>query len=119
MRFAALIIVLALIGGGVYLYEHGTQSTVTFTVKQLEDQPTKNGHQYMVFTTDGQAFENVDAKLHGKNDSSNLQAWLTVGHTYTCPVYGVRNFVVSSYKNLLDGCTDITKGVPPSAQHMP
>jgi hypothetical protein len=118
MKAIALIVVLFLIGGGVYLYEHGTQHTVTFTVKSLEDQPTRNGHQYMVFTTGGQAYENVDARLHGKNDSSNIQAWLTPGHTYACPVYGVRNFLASSYPNILDGCTDTTRGVPDSQRHL-
>lgn len=109
MKAAAVIVLALIIGGIYYVYEHATQHTVTFTVKTLEDQPTRNGHQYLVFTTDGSVYENVDARLHGKTDSSDLQAWLTVGHTYTCPVYGVRNTLASSYPNLLDGCTDVTK----------
>lgn len=118
MKAIAALIVLILIGGGYYFFEHSTRHDVTFTVKSLDDQATRNGHKYMVFTTDGTAYENVDAAMSGKHDSSNIQAWLTPGHTYTCPVYGVRNELASSYPNILDGCTDVTAGVP-AAQRTP
>lgn len=105
------VVVMALLAIPFWHFEYGTQHNVTFTVKSLDDQSTgKSGHQYLVFTTDGRVYKDTDAWLHGKTDSSNIYAWLTPGHTYTCPVYGYRVFWMSSYPDILDGCHDITPG---------
>lgn len=91
-------------------YEYGTERTVTFTVKSLDDQATsKGGHQYLVFTTDGHVYKNTDSWLHGKTDSSDVQGMFTVGGTYTCPVFGFRVFVFSSYPDILDGCKQVNQ----------
>jgi hypothetical protein len=86
--------------------EFGTQHHVTFTVQSLDDQATSKGHKYLIFTTDGRVFENSDAWLHGKTDSSNVWGmFLAHPHgTYDCPVYGYRNTLFSSYQDVLDGC---------------
>jgi hypothetical protein len=106
-------IILAVVAGAVALFwqmEYGSQTNVTFTVKTLDDQSTgSSGHKYLVFTTDGRVFENSDAWLHGKTDSSNVQAMFNAGSTYTCPVYGYRNTLFSSYQDILDGCTLVPK----------
>lgn len=112
-KLLAGVAVLALFGLWGYHMEYGTQHEVIFTVKSLDDQASSSGHKYLVFTTDGRVFENTDAWLHGKTDSSNIQAWLTAGHTYRCPVYGFRIFLTSSYQDILDGCKDVT----PAASH--
>lgn len=98
-------ILAGIIGGAVV--EFGTQTTATFTIKNLDDQSTGNSHKYLIFTTQGEVFENTDAWFHGKTDSSNLQNWFTPGDTYRCPVYGVRNTLISSYRDVLDGCVQV------------
>lgn len=103
----AVAVLLALLAIPFWHYEYGTQRTVTFTVKNLDDQSTSKGHQYLVFTTAGQVYKNTDSFLHGKTDSSNVQAMFQVGGTYSCPVYGFRIFWMSSYPDILDGCKQV------------
>jgi hypothetical protein len=104
----AAAVVLAAIAIPFWHYEYGTQRTVTFTVKSLDDQPNGNrGHQYLVFTTDGRVFKNTDSWLHGKTDSSSVQAMFTPGDTYRCPVFGFRLFWASGYPDILDGCKQV------------
>jgi hypothetical protein len=100
-------------------YEYGTEHNVTFTVKSLDDQSSGSSHKYLVFTTNDTVYQDTDSFLHGKQDSSNIYAWLTVGDTYECPVYGYRNFFASSYEDILDGCRDITPGVAANLQTVP
>lgn len=115
---AALVVAgVAILGWQV---EYGTEHSVTFTVKSLDDQSNgSSGHKYLVFTTSGTEYEDTDSWLHGKTDSSDIYNWLTVGHTYNCTAYGWRNHITSSYEDLLDGCRDITPGVPSNLQTVP
>lgn len=103
----AVIAVLAVFG---WHMEYGTEHTVTFTVKSLDDQSQGTSHKYLVFATDGEVYKNTDTWLHGKTDSSRIQAWLTPGDTYRCPVYGVRLFWASQYPDILDGCKQVAAG---------
>lgn len=102
---AVIAVVLAVVG---WHFEYGTQRTVTFTVKSLDDQNSGRSHKYLVFTTTGDVYQNTDSWLHGKTDSSRVQALFTPGHAYQCPVYGYRAFWSSSYPDILDGCKDVT-----------
>jgi hypothetical protein len=104
------IVVLAAIALAVYLignYEYGTEHSVIFTVKSLDDQASGNSHKYLVFTyqagtrTPGTVYEDSDSILHGKTNSSNLYEALSPGQTYRCTVYGFRNTWFSSYQDLL------------------
>lgn len=108
IKLAIGAVVVAVIGGFGWHMEYGTEHTVTFTVKSLDDQSHGSSHKYLVFTTGGQVFENTDSWLHGKTDSSNLQAMFDIGSTYQCPVYGFRSFWSSSYQDILDGCKQAT-----------
>jgi hypothetical protein len=114
---AALVVAGVLILG--WHYEYGTEHSVTFTVKSLDDQSSGSSHKYLVFTTNDTVYQDTDSLLHGKQDSSNIYAWLTVGDTYECPVYGYRNFFASSYEDILDGCKNVTPGVPAAQQTVP
>jgi hypothetical protein len=107
---AITIAVAALIlGVAGWHMEYGTEHRVTFTIKSLDDQANGNsGHKYLIFTTDGRAYEDTDAWLHGKTDSSNLWALFSPGQTWDCPVYGYRNTVLSSYQDILDGCRQVS-----------
>lgn len=112
---AVLALVLLLVGGIGWQFEYGTQHTVTFKVTGIEDQGSGYGHhKYLIFTQhDGktEVFENTDAFLHGKNDSSDVQARFQAagnGAIWKCPVYGFRNFFSSSYRDILDGCKQVT-----------
>lgn len=113
MRLLAGVVIAALIAAAAVFgwnYEYGTERTVTFTVKSLDDQSQgSQGHKYLVFAQDGQVYENTDSIFHGKTDSSRIQAWLTPGRTYRCPAFGKRVFWLSSYQDLLGGCTEVTR----------
>lgn len=120
--WAVVILVLGLIAGlGTWFgnFEYGSETSVVFTVKQVTDQATGSGHQYMVFTyeagtrTPAEVFKNTDAWFHGKSSSSNLQNYLTAGVTYRCTVYGYRDTWLSTYRDLLV-CSQITVA---QAQH--
>jgi len=105
---AIAVLLIAFLG---WHYEYGTQRTVTFTVRSLDDQVTSSDgsihHQYLVFTTSGQVYKNTDSFWHGKFDSSSVQAIFQAGSTYRCPVYGFRIFIASSYPDILDGCKQV------------
>src|SRR5690348_4392149 len=47
-------------------YEYGTQHTVTFTITRLDDQATRNGHQYLIDTARGNVLKDADSWLHGR-----------------------------------------------------
>jgi hypothetical protein len=115
----AVVIVVVLIGVAFWHFEYGTEHNVTFTVKSLDDQSSGSSHKYLIMATDGTVYEDTDSWLHGKTDSSNIYAWMTVGDTYDCPVYGWRNFISSSYEDVLDGCVNVTPGVPESQTRVP
>ena len=99
---AVALVVLGVFG---WHMEYGTERTVTFTISKMDDQSNgSSGHKYLIFTTDNRVFENTDAWLHGKTDSSQIWAEMAVRQTWTCPVYGFRVFWSSSYQDILDGC---------------
>jgi len=104
-------------------FEYGTEATVKFQVTGLDDQGGYNSHKYLVTTTliggdqpgKIEVFEDTDAWLHGKMDSSDVWARFVnagAGAVWQCPVYGFRLFITSSYRDILDGCTLISKGNP-------
>jgi hypothetical protein len=83
----------------------GTHGVMTFTVASKDDQASQdNGHQYMIFTTSGQALKDTDSFWNGKHDSTQVWLGLAVGKTYRCPVAGVRRYWPTAYKDILDGC---------------
>ena len=99
---AAVIFTLLAVFG--WHMEYGTEHAVTFTISKLDDQSNgSNGHKYLIFTTDDRVFEDTDAWLHGKTDSSQIYAEMSAGQTWTCPVYGFRVLWMSSYPDILDG----------------
>jgi hypothetical protein len=107
----SVIAVVAFLVGGIASWEmeYGSEANVTFTVQSLQATASGNSStvNYLVFTTDGQVYQDSDAWLHGKTDSSNVWAKFEdagVGATWTCPEYGYRIPLTSSYKDLLDGC---------------
>lgn len=83
----------------------GTVETVTIKVKDKERVTQGSGdtqeNKYLVFTED-ETFENTDAMLHGKFNSSDLYGKLDKGKSYECKVNGYRVGFMSSYRNLLE-----------------
>ena len=82
----------------------------TFTVTRLDDQSTKDGHKYLVFTKNGvghkEVFEDTDSFMFLKTDSSDLFNDLEEGHTYRCKTFGFRFSLSSSYENLIN-CKEV------------
>lgn len=103
-------VALTAIFGGSAAYQYGTQDQVTFTVTDKERITTGSGEnmrsKYIVSTKDQngkiEVFENTDAWLQGKFNSSDVQAELEIGKTYDADVYGWRLPFFSTYRNIVD-----------------
>lgn len=99
-----LVFLIALSGGAVWSF--ASEDSVTFTINRLEritesDADGKTTSKYLVYT-DKEVFEDTDAPLHGKFNSSDLYAKLDEGKAYTCKVNGIRIAFFSTYRNLLE-----------------
>ncbi len=95
-----LIVLLILVGIGTTLYStYGTQRTVDFTVNHKERTGGEDG-KYLVFTDEEGVFENKDAFLYLKFDSSDVYNQLQEGGEYRCEVYGWRFGLFSWYPNI-------------------
>jgi hypothetical protein len=112
---ALILAALAGIGYWIYSYQYGTETTITMTVNRLDDQASGNNkHKYLVFTKGtggqpGEVLQDTDAFWHWKWNSSDVFAALEPGHTYSCKIYGHRNHLTSSYRNILS-CTPVQAG---------
>lgn len=100
-----VVIILVALVGGVW-YTLGTGDTVTFTVDDKERITESDGDggttsKYLIYTEEGEVFENTDTMLHGKFDSSTVYGKLKRGKKFTCEVYGVRNGFFSMYRNIV------------------
>ncbi|TNE32767.1 MAG: DUF1523 family protein [Alphaproteobacteria bacterium] len=113
MRAPLLVVgavALTAVFGGSAAYQYGTQDHVTFTVTDKDRITTGSGEsissKYIVSTKDAsgkiEVFENTDAWLQGKFNSSDVQAELEVGKSYEADVYGWRLPFFSTYRNIVD-----------------
>ena len=100
---AALIVIGSIIGG-ISLYTHTSEYTITITGKERVYQSEES--KYLVFGEDANGsslvFENTDSLFHGKWNSSNIQGQLKEGNTYTIKVYGYRIPILSMYENIIE-----------------
>lgn len=106
----AVALVVLLVGGcgGCVLYRsYATKEAVTIHVKDKERTGGDNG-KYLVYT-DGEVFEDVDAWLNAKTNSSDIYSGLEPGHTYHCTVNGWRFSPFSWYRNILH-CEGVADG---------
>ena len=103
-------VALTAVFGGSAAYQYGTQDHVSFTVTDKDRITTGSGEsissKYIVSTKDAagkiEVFENTDAWLKGKFNSSDVQAELEVGKSYEADVYGWRLPFFSTYRNIVD-----------------
>lgn len=95
------VLFFGLLFGGCYGLTHATQKTRTLTVTRLDDQATRKGHKYLVFTRQG-VFEDTDSIFYLKFNSSDLWAKLQVGKTYRCTTIGLRIPFFSAYPDLVN-----------------
>lgn len=87
---------------GAFIASHFLSVThTTFTVNKMERVQDANGSKYLIYTKEGEVFENTDNLLFGKFNSSDLYNKLNEGQTYTCKVNGFRIPLMSSYRNIL------------------
>ncbi len=98
---------LTVVFGGSAAYQYGTVDDVTFTVNKLETKRQSDTEKYLVSATyengEKEVFENTDALLHGKFNSSDVQLnELEIGSTYNATVYGWRVPFFSMYRNIVD-----------------
>ena len=99
----ALLLTFLLVGG--HFLERSTMEDVQIVVTNTERIVESNGEttssKYLVFSTT-ETFENTDAILFGKFNSSDLQGKLRIDSTYTVTVVGWRIPFLSSYRNIIE-----------------
>lgn len=87
-------------------YNYGTEEHVRFTVSDKERIVESNdddgvSSKYIVFTEEGEVFENTDSVLRFKFNSSTVQGQLKEGQIYDATVYGWRIPFLSTYRNIV------------------
>lgn len=104
---AAIIIGLFILGGNL-IGSYYNEETVTLTVKDKERVVDRGGDEarYLIWSEDGETFENVDTFIKGKFNSSDVYGQLERGKTYNCKVHGWRNVFFSMYRNIIN-CLEI------------
>jgi len=91
------------------------EKTYTITITDKDRITQRSGDtvtsKYLVFGDDENGnslvFENTDAILRLKFNSSNIQGGFKIGKTYDVTVVGFRIPVFSAYENIID-CCEIT-----------
>ncbi|MEV1168564.1 hypothetical protein [Nonomuraea sp. NPDC049784] len=104
---AILGLVIAVIVGVAKL---NTSRVETITVKDKERVcDNSESCRYLIWDKDGDVYENTDAFLSLKFNSSDIYGELEEGHTYRVKVNGWRVQVTSSYPNILAIEDEVTK----------
>lgn len=104
-----VVIVLAIILVGVgtvitnFIGNYYKEESIVITVKDKERVANRDGDgaKYLIWSEDGETFENVDSLFKGKFNSSDLYGQLERGKKYKCKVYGFRSGFWSMYRNLI------------------
>lgn len=88
---------------GNLLHAYYQEETVEITLKSKERVVDRGGDgaRYLIWSEDGETFENVDSLIKGKFNSSDIYGQLDTGKTYKCKVYGWRNGFFSMYRNIV------------------
>lgn len=81
-----------------------TQDDIEITIKDKERvmNPNDSGSKYLIWSEEGEVFENTDELFLGKFNSSDLYGQLEIGNKYQCHVTGWRNAYMSWYRNLIE-----------------
>ncbi|WP_433426266.1 hypothetical protein ACQP1V_43150 (plasmid) [Microtetraspora malaysiensis] len=97
-----VIVVLVVIAVIIGLAKTTTTHTETITVQSKERVCSgRSDCKYLIWTDQG-VYQNSDAWLSGKFNSSDIYGALTVGRTYRVKVNGWRIQITSSYPNILE-----------------
>ena len=67
---------------------------------------SSDSSRYLIWTEEGEVFENTDQLVVGKFNSSDIQGQLKVGKKYHCSTIGIRNQFFSWYRNIYD-CVEV------------
>jgi len=102
---ACVVAFLLLVMVNCVAYRSSAQ-VVTITVKSKEritQGSGKNAKQkYLIWTNEGEVFEDTDTITFGKFDSSDIYGRLEIGKSYKVRVAGWRMPALSSYRNIVE-----------------
>ncbi|MEU1880876.1 hypothetical protein ABZ470_26515 [Streptosporangium sp. NPDC020072] len=105
LTLVALLVLAVVIG----LIKTSTGRVETATVESKERVcDSSRNCRYLIFTDQG-VYENTDALLSGKFNSSDIYGALKPGHTYRFKINGWRIPATSSYPNILSIEGEVTK----------
>lgn len=98
-----ILLIALLLVGYIFLYQ-SSKDRITVLIKDKERITTGSkeniSSKYLVYT-EGEVFENTDALMFFKWDSSDLQNELDVGSEYKVLVVGWRIPFLSTYRNII------------------
>lgn len=98
-----ILLIALLLVGYIFLYQ-SSKDRITVLIKDKERITTGSkeniSSKYLVYT-EGEVFENTDALMFFKWDSSDLQNELDVGGEYKVLVVGWRIPFLSTYRNII------------------
>lgn len=107
-KFKILLGVAAFIGAlyvaRVPVYEYSTARNVDFTVQRVErvTNADGNGAKYLVWSQEGDTYQNIDSFWWLKYNSSDVQGQLVPGKKITAKISGLRFGFFSWYPNIIE-----------------
>ena len=104
--------VLAVGCAGSFSYQHLTRENATVKIKDKERVNKENSSKYLIYTDKG-VFENTDAWLSLKFNSSDIYGDIEVGKTYDIETYGWRFPLLDWYANIVSVKEAPTSEKPP------
>ncbi|MGI5281704.1 hypothetical protein ACQEVF_59185 [Nonomuraea polychroma] len=105
---AFVLVALVVLVVGLFKLSTGRVETITVENKERVCD-SSSSCRYLVWDRDGDVYENTDAWLSLKFDSSNIYGELKEGRTYRVKVNGWRVPATSSYPNILSIEGEVTK----------
>lgn len=100
---AVMAAVLVVIFVGLFCAGYYQEEDVVITVKDKERVVDRGGEsaRYLIWSKEGDVYENVDTFIKFKFNSSDIYGQLEKDKTYVCRVYGWRNGFFSMYRNIV------------------
>lgn len=100
----AAVVLIALIGGGLYAAQPNETATCTISDKSATKNSSEDGGgtDYRIYTEDCGTFKVADSLTRGTWRSSDTYGKIKVGHTYELTYHGFRNGFLSMFPNITE-----------------
>jgi hypothetical protein len=101
--FIIFLIIAAFVGCIAYNVNwYNSQTTTIITVESKDIKNYDKSSKYLIWSKEGEVFENTDSWMFGKFNSSDLYGKLKIGQKYRVLVVGWRIPLYSMYRNIIE-----------------